>query len=294
MQSDDDMTEYEEENVYFFSGPALRLAGRIYHPAHRGAEQRPGIVMVHGLGGYKEDNTPPTARRLARAGYRVLTYDFRGGGASDSLGRNRVAPFELVEDAYTALEWFATRDDVDQGRVAFWGSSLGGAIVLGALMCSRSARCAVLVVPAVAQGYAKTDVDPNTPWGKVREKAWEALVRKTRTGVIEQVERNTILTDADTQARYAGKSHAIALESLVHLRAMGPADWAPFIRRPVQMFAVEADLMLPIDKVRAFYERLTCQKALHVFPEGNHYSLYEDLVDETVEVAVRFLEAQLA
>jgi len=245
------------------------------------------------LGGNKEDNTPPTARRLARAGYRVLTYDFRGGGASDSIGRNRVAPFELIEDAYTALEWFATREDVDMARVAFWGSSLGGATVLGALICSRSAKCAILAVPAVAQGYAASRPDPNTQWGQLRESAWEALVRKSRTGVIEQVERSTVLTDPDTQARYAGKSHPIALESLVHLSAAGPADLAPFIRRPVQMFAVQSDLMLPIARVRTFYDRLTCEKALHVFQNGNHYSLYEELVDETVEIAVGFLKAQL-
>src|SRR5262245_59285963 len=100
------------EDVTFYSGPALRMAGRIFHPPGQNGRPLPGVVLCHGTGGVKEESPPGMARLLAKAGYRVLTWDYRGFGGSEGY-RGRLVPAEQIEDAACAAEYFAHRSDID-------------------------------------------------------------------------------------------------------------------------------------------------------------------------------------
>ena len=245
--------------------------------------------MCHGFGGTKEENPPGMARLLAGAGYRVLTFDYRGFGGSEGF-RARIVPEEQIEDAATALEYFAARPDVDGGRVAFYGSSLGGGMVAGALLKSAGARAAVLVVPVVT-GSRRIVRPPMPALGALLARAREALVRKAASGEVEIVDRGEILRDPVTAARYQGKSYPIVLESLVHLASgLTPIDWAPFIKQPVLVIAVAGDAMIPLDLLNEFHDALAGPRALHVFPGGHHYSVYEELLEDTFRLAQGWLE----
>jgi pimeloyl-ACP methyl ester carboxylesterase len=112
------------EEVGFESG-GVRLAGTIVKPADEGTF--PGVVLLHGSGPQTraEPTTPAVVNSLVRHGFAVLTYDKRGAGASG--GNFETALYrDFIADAIAAIEYMASRDDVDAERMGLYVVSESG------------------------------------------------------------------------------------------------------------------------------------------------------------------------
>jgi dipeptidyl aminopeptidase/acylaminoacyl peptidase len=285
------MTDIRTEDVTFYSGPALKLAGRIFHPA--GSSRAPAIVMCHGTAGVKEENPVGMAKLLAGAGYRALTFDYRGFGGSEGY-RGRLVPAEQMEDVACAADYLASRDDVDPARIGVYGASMGARMAAGALLQSDTIRCAALTVPAVFGARRETGA-PTQAHVAMMDRTRAALKRKVVSGEIEIVQRSEIIGNALTAARDKGKDYPLALESMVHIgRGIHPVDWAPHIKIPVLVAAIETDGQIPFEIVKQFYARLSGEKKFHTLPQGNHYSVYEELLPDTFAAARAWFDAHLS
>ena len=113
----------------------------------------PAVVIMHdcsGLGPRSSGAPDRWARELVRAGYVVLIPDsFSTRGFSDGVcvdaspGRNDVAPYRRVFDAYAALAHLRTLSFVDGRHVGVMGGSHGGSTTL-AVMASVPGEPAAL------------------------------------------------------------------------------------------------------------------------------------------------------
>jgi len=85
----------------------------------------PAVLVCNGNGGDRSMRAA-LAAALSRMGLAVLLFDYRG------YGGNPGSPSEegLADDARAALEYLAGRPEVDPGRVAYLGESLGAAVAL--------------------------------------------------------------------------------------------------------------------------------------------------------------------
>ena len=94
------------------------------------ATPRPAIVLAHGFGGTKDDSEP-TARTLALAGYTVIIYTARGFGKSGGQIHLDNPAYEGA-DARKLVDLAASRPEVaKQGNdpvIGFAGASYGGAL----------------------------------------------------------------------------------------------------------------------------------------------------------------------
>lgn len=130
----------------------VRLAGDLWKPdGLKPDEARPALLMVHGWGGEKAHLNQAYAPRFADMGYVVLTFDYRGWGDSDGKllrsgskpedvtgsfpleveeVRTIVDPMDQLEDIENAYYYLIGDANVDTGRLAIWGSSLGGGLAL--------------------------------------------------------------------------------------------------------------------------------------------------------------------
>ena len=104
------------ENVQL-QGRAGRLAAHFYLP--QGTPPFPAVVLCHGITSGK-DNYTDIAEFLQADGFAVLAYDCRGHGDSEGA-----LDSEAWQDVGTALEYLKTRSEVDAGRIALVGSSMG-------------------------------------------------------------------------------------------------------------------------------------------------------------------------
>ena len=104
----------------------LRLGAWFVPSAADSAEPGPAVLVCNGNAGYRAHRLP-LAVALAERGYHVLLFDYRG------YARNPGSPTEqgLRTDARAAARALAGRPEVDPGRVAYFGESLGASVCGG-------------------------------------------------------------------------------------------------------------------------------------------------------------------
>jgi dienelactone hydrolase len=132
------------DRVSYATAYNLRVPAVVYHSANPKRKRGPALVIVNGHGGDKSSWYAYWAGIVyARAGAVVLTYDpigefernhLRQSGASqhdeyippDDMGRRMGG--QMVEDIMQAVSYLAHRKDVDRGRIAVLGYSMGSFI----------------------------------------------------------------------------------------------------------------------------------------------------------------------
>lgn len=127
-----------------FPSDDVALAGVVHVPdGWRPGERRPAIIMMHGFGANKSGGPEWICRQFEAWGYVALRFDYRGCG--DSGGeRGRVIPLEEVADARNAVTYLTTRPEVDPGRVALCGSSLGAGVAVHAAGADQRVAAVIL------------------------------------------------------------------------------------------------------------------------------------------------------
>src|SRR4051812_16572758 len=136
----------QRKEVTFASGTDT-CAAWLYVPAGEGSNGTvPLIVMAHGLTGTRRDRLGPFAERFAGAGVAALVFDHRGFG--DSTGeRDHVDPALQLEDWRAAIAYARSLPGVEPGRIATFGSSLGGGNALAAAAEDPAIAAAISQVP---------------------------------------------------------------------------------------------------------------------------------------------------
>jgi len=133
-----------EEVSFLVSGVEVR-ADLYLPPDLKPGERRPAIVAGHGFAFVKE-GLVPQGEFFSAVGYIVLALDYRSFGRSGGDVRGELFPERQMEDFSAGLSYLQTRPEVEADRIAFWGTSFGGALVLGAGARDRRARAVVAQV----------------------------------------------------------------------------------------------------------------------------------------------------
>jgi len=105
-------------------------AATLHRPAKATAETLPAVLMLHGWGGIQDALTVPYYEEFTRAGYAVMTFDYRGWGDSAGLPRHVISARQRVADGDAALAFLKSLPGIDPRRIVLWGSSFGGGHVV--------------------------------------------------------------------------------------------------------------------------------------------------------------------
>jgi uncharacterized protein len=132
------------KTVSFTASDGVDLEGW-YRPSQNGAS----VLMISGGGGNRR-STVHHAEMLVRHGYGVLLYDPRGSGNSEGTINSYGWGWE--KDAAAALDFLATREDVDPGRVGVLGLSTGADVAID-IAARRDDVKAVVADGSAAIGY---------------------------------------------------------------------------------------------------------------------------------------------
>jgi hypothetical protein len=111
------------QEVVLETEDGLRLDGW-FLPAPGGG-RGPAVLVCNGNAGNRALRAP-LAAALSRAGLSVLLFDYRGYAGNPG----RPSEDGLAADARAAQAWLAARPEVDPGRIAYLGESLGAAVAL--------------------------------------------------------------------------------------------------------------------------------------------------------------------
>lgn len=141
-------TPLSARDVTFKTSDGLTLHGWLFMPAgwRAGDAPVPAVLHAHGNAGNVGLHFPYTSW-LAKQGFAVLLFDYRGYGRSEEP-RGRRSRDEFLIDTRAALDFLVSCEGIDASRIAVMGQSLGGAFALG--VASDPRVRAVVTVSAFA------------------------------------------------------------------------------------------------------------------------------------------------
>ena len=128
----------------------------------------PPVVLLHGLSATRR-NVVQGSRALVKRGYRLISYDARGHGASQPAPTYEYA--DLVGDLEAVL------DELELDRVALVGSSMGAATAMAFTLEHPDRVPALVQITPAYTGYART--------GDVDRESWEKLATALDDGIEE-------------------------------------------------------------------------------------------------------------
>lgn len=154
----DETTEHVRYSLAYDSVHDQRVTAILALPK-RFSAPFPAVMLMHGSGGHKDsDYIRAASDMLTSHGYATMSIDSQYRGARkrpDVIGellnpdsfRMRDAWVQTVVDERRAIDYLASRIDIDMGRVGYVGFSMGG--MIGACLGGVESRvsCFLLAVP---------------------------------------------------------------------------------------------------------------------------------------------------
>ena len=231
------------EQVRFESGDGTQLTGWMIPalgvPSPRAAKGT--VVHFHGNAQNMSAHWE-YAGWLARRGFNVFVFDYRGYGAS----AGSPAPKGVYEDSLAALRYVSRRDDIDATRLLVFGQSLGGTqAILAVTGLSGAERRAVraVAVEATFLSYSSIAGEKVRGAGLLMNDAYSA------DRFIAQLEPTPLLLIHGTRDEVIPHSHSERLHALArapktlvlvegggHIEAMTPRFGATYRDRLVRFF----------------------------------------------------------
>ena len=135
------------------------------------AGEGPPVVLLHGLSATRR-NVVQGSRALVKRGYRLVSYDARGHGASSRAPRYEYS--DLVADLEAVLE------HLEIERAALVGSSMGAATAMAFTLEHPERVPALVQITPAYTGYART--------GDADGQSWEKLATALDGGIEEFLE----------------------------------------------------------------------------------------------------------
>jgi dipeptidyl aminopeptidase/acylaminoacyl peptidase len=283
-----------KQPVTFYS-EGLKLVGDLYLPeGARSTELRAGIVLCHGYTGVKDLYLPDNARVLTEAGYVVLTFDYKGWGASEGA-RNRLAPHSRVADVQAALTFLGLQRQVDPERLGIYGTSYGGATVVWVAAVDPRVKCVVSVVGVGNGRRWMRAVRRPDEWHDLLDRAKADREKRVIDGQSAMADRSQILLPDRQSAELAAAArrsnpaavNELPLEYIDDTLGFHP-EWVvdKIAPRPILFITTDDDRLVPPEESEALFARAGEPKKLVTLRGFGHYEVYAEpafsqVMDET-------------
>lgn len=232
-----------------------QIAYDLYEPDGAAPQAgRPGVVLLHGLGGSKDD-LAQVADVLVSHGYAALAYSARGSGTS--TGNLELAGPNEISDERTMEQWFAGLPEVSDTQIGAWGISYGGGQVWNGLAAG---------IPYKAAEVFET-------WTDLYSALWPQNV--ARSGIVAGFARAVIARSPLIAANATNAIQSLdmpAIKSLVDPRSSYAA--LPRITTPVYMFQGRVDWAFDVTQALNGFTRIKGPKKLYVGQFGHPPSTF--------------------
>jgi uncharacterized protein len=179
-------------NLAFTGAGGETVPGLISLPAITKPGKHPAILLLHGLGGDK-NQLQALAMLLNGKGYITLAIDVAGHGdrpkikgkpvGEQDLEGMRTIAAQTVQDLRRAVDYLVSRPDIDTKRIGFVGVSLGG--VLGARFLVEEPRVAAAALWVAGGDWGTLITTSAHPFAKRFRESGETDPAKIRAALAE-------------------------------------------------------------------------------------------------------------
>jgi dienelactone hydrolase len=274
-----------------------RLAAELFALKSLDGKKLPTLILCHGWGGVAA-NLRPEALAFARAGYFVVTFDYRGWGASDARViltqpaprdktgtrftaevrevREVVDPLDQTTDLLNVIHWVHGEPACDPARLGLWGSSYSGGHVVYAAARDQRVKATVSQVPALDSRWVLQTPD-------ARKQTHEQATQRAR-GEIGYPEPG---------AKAVGNLRGAPIrEKLMNYAPVEDADKAPHCAM-LFILAEKEELFDNKEHGIKAHARARGPKKLVTIPKITHYGIYREARPEAQKLAIEWFDTHL-
>lgn len=120
------------QNVDFNNQYKMKVAGHLFTPKVKNANNGAAVIVGHPMGAVKEQSADLYATKLAEQGFTTLSIDLSFWGGSEGQPRNAVSPDIYAEDFSAAVDYLGTSGLVDRERIGALGICGSGGFAISA------------------------------------------------------------------------------------------------------------------------------------------------------------------
>lgn len=151
----------EHSKITFYNRYGITLAADLYIPKNA-TSKLPAIAVSGPFGAVKEQASGLYAQTLAERGFLTIAFDPSYTGESGGQPHNVASPDINTEDFSAAVDYLATRDDVDAERIGILGiCGWGGFAINAAAMDTRIKATVASTMYDICRGTANGYFDAN-------------------------------------------------------------------------------------------------------------------------------------
>jgi pimeloyl-ACP methyl ester carboxylesterase len=271
-----------------------------------GAGPHPLVLLGHGFGGSYAARLEAYCRRFAAAGIAAFAFDYRYFGQSSGEPRQLLSIARRHEDWRAAIAFARALKGIDPGRVALWGTSLGGGDVV-AIAADDPRIAAVVSQTPFADGWAELRAigviaTLRLALAGVRDQARAVLGRPPyRLPVVAAPGETGAMTQAGSYEGYMalfeqGEEFRNEYCARVGLTIGGysPIRAASRVTCPLLVITCAGDLVTPPGPARAMGERAPDGRVIEYEGDWGHFDIYVgELFERTIADQIDFLSVQL-
>ena len=244
-----------KESGFQTMADGVKIAYDVYEPDGAApAGGWPGVVVLHGLGGSKDDMAT-IAQVFAGKGYAALAYSSRGSGTS--TGNLELAGPNEISDERAMEQWFAGRPEVSNTQIGAWGISYGGGQTWNGLAAG---------IPYKAAEVVET-------WTDLYSALWPQDI--ARSGIVAGFAKTVV---ARSPLIAANATNAIQSLDMPAIRALvdprSSYTKLPTISAPVYMFQGRVDWAFDVTQAENGYLRIKGPKHLYIGQFGHPPSTF--------------------
>lgn len=249
----------------------------------------PLVVMGHGLGLTRDSGLEPYAERFAAAGCHVLVMDYRGFGDSGGTPRELVSISREVEDYQAAVRTARAMAGVDPDRIALWGTSYSGGVVVHVAAADGRIGAVISQVPNLDNLATGLFIVTHTPLRRLLWLGW-AIVRDFIAGLFGRKpyyvpcmgrsgERASYVSDEsmDIVDRIKGPNwnNRFAPRDFLRFPPFRPITKVRKLPCRIQLMGCDDDKLTPIAPTLKAARLAGGRGELHRYP-GGHFGIYVD------------------
>jgi hypothetical protein len=273
-----------------------RMAAEVFTLKGNEDKALPTIILCHGWGGVAE-RLRPEALAFARAGYFVVSFDYRGWGASEGrvlptmpLARGKpgepftaevkevrevVDPLDMATDLQNAVHWVHGEKQCDAKRIGLWGTSYSGGHVVYVAARDPRIKATVSQVPGMDSRFVLM--------GPARKQTMDEATKRARG------ELGYPAPGAVTVGSLRGAPIA---ERLMNYAPVEDADKAPHCAM-LFIIAEKEELFDNRDHGIKAHEKAKGPKKLITIPNIKHYGIYGEARGQAQKDAIAWFDEHL-
>lgn len=281
--------------VTFVNRYGITLAADLYVPKTTAGGKLPAIAVSGPFGAVKEQSSGLYAQTLAERGFLTIAFDPSFTGESGGQPRSVASPDIDTEDFSAAVDYLATRPDVDAGRIGIIGiCGWGGMAVNAAAQDTRIKATAAMnmydMTRVTANGYFDAEDSEQVRFEKKqamnaqRTEDYKNSSYALAGGVVDPLPDDAPQFVKDYYAYYK-TPRGYHPRSLNSSNGWNVTSSLPFMNLPILQYASEirsAVLLVHGEKAHSryfsesVYKKLTGDnKELRIIPGASHTDLYD-------------------